>query len=159
MFHKLEKWRIAALDSALDHTKREEPVITRETRPSPGWRDAVVCGKPVRIYAEDGVPPWTIHGAVFESRFKGWEVGRWKSDGSSGWCHDYNLVQIKPTKRVFKTLNELAAEYSFSYAHPYVTVTIGDTVFRSSLEGDVKVVSDEQWLEIFTKEVNGYDRL
>lgn len=44
------------------------------------WKDKTRGGHPVRIYAEDGSPEWSIHGAIQTS--KGWEGRSWRPDGT-----------------------------------------------------------------------------
>lgn len=60
------------------------------------------CGYPVRIYATDGMEPYSVHGAVEISN--DWIINIWHSDGSSNidYSSRYDLIEIKPKKRAKK---------------------------------------------------------
>lgn len=53
-------------------------------------------GREVRIYATDGHPELTVHGAV--KLEDGWEVCGWRSDGRLGGytITDSDLIEVKP---------------------------------------------------------------
>ena len=53
-------------------------------------------GREVRIYATDGYPDLTVHGAV--KLEDGWEVCGWRSDGRLGGytITDSDLIEVKP---------------------------------------------------------------
>ena len=53
-------------------------------------------GREVRIYAVDGRPGLTVHGAI--KRGDGWEVCGWRSDGRLGvyTTTDSDLVEVRP---------------------------------------------------------------
>lgn len=53
-------------------------------------------GREVRIYATDGYPSLTVHGAIkLEDR---WEIVAWRSDGRLGGYaeSDSDLIEVKP---------------------------------------------------------------
>lgn len=54
-------------------------------------------GREVRIYAQDGLPPWTIHGAI--KRPDGWEFRVWPGNGQlDGYFEwDYDLINTPIT--------------------------------------------------------------
>jgi hypothetical protein len=121
------------------------------------WQPVTRGGYPVRIYAEDGSAPFRIHGAVYVN--EGWKHVSWLSDGqylSTNHYSDYNLMPIKKTKRVFKTLNELAKDYSFHYALGLITIFNDGTMYERDMYTDVSPTYQhytKEWLEIFTKEI------
>lgn len=53
-------------------------------------------GREVRIYATDGHPSLTIHGAI--KLEDGWEIVAWRSDGRLGGYRetDSDLIEVKP---------------------------------------------------------------
>ena len=53
-------------------------------------------GREVRIYATDGYPSLTIHGAI--KLEDGWEIVAWRSDGRLGGYRetDSDLIEVKP---------------------------------------------------------------
>lgn len=52
------------------------------------WKTKTAGGYLVRIYAEDGLPPFSIHGAVWDdgeqgqANIDGWHAHTWNEDGS-----------------------------------------------------------------------------
>lgn len=53
-------------------------------------------GREVRIYATDGYPPLTVHGAIKLEDC--WEIVAWRSDGRLGGYaeSDSDLIEVKP---------------------------------------------------------------
>ena len=53
-------------------------------------------GREVRIYATDGYPSLTVHGAI--KLEDGWEIVAWRSDGRLGGYaeSDSDLIEVKP---------------------------------------------------------------
>jgi len=56
-------------------------------------------GREVRIYATDGYPSLTVHGAI--KLEDGWEIVAWRSDGRLGGYaeSDSDLIEVKPRIR------------------------------------------------------------
>jgi hypothetical protein len=123
----------------------------------PKWQDKTQGGYPVRIYAVDGAHPYTIHGATYKDGE--WYLNSWRDNGLyllNNPCSEYNLVPVKKTKRVFKTLDELAKDYSFLVEGVTVTVYInGDArkAYRYVPNGQIIGITSPDWDAIFTKEV------
>jgi len=61
------------------------------------WNNKTRGGKDVRIYAEDGVGTYSIHGAIRESA--GWITTTWTKDGKNeaGGSSDEDIIPNTPT--------------------------------------------------------------
>jgi len=124
------------------------------------WQDRTRGGYPVRIYNEDANIHHHIHGAAAMGGCGQMNCISWKEDGhyqneDSPW----DLVPIQKKRRVFKTLNELANEYSFFTVTNGVIQIQGHSCHIATLAwvGDGLFTANTMsggWLTRFTKEVD-----
>ena len=124
------------------------------------WQDRTRGGYPVRIYNEDANILHHIHGAMACSEHGQMNCASWRADGhyfnTNG---PYDLMPIPKKKRVFKTLNELANEYSFFTVTDGVIQIQGHSCHIATLASvsdglfTVNTMSGG-WLARFTKEVD-----
>ena len=128
------------------------------------WRDRTRGGYPVRIYNEDANILHHIHGAMACSEHGQMNCASWRADGRYFTTDGpYDLMPIKKKKRVYKTLNEIALDYGFSW-NPFDIVVHGkdNTHYKAASyligsDRDVAVYASDEWPEIFTKEVDDND--
>ena len=121
------------------------------------WQDKTRGGYPVRIYNEDANIHHHIHGAAAMGVCGQMNCISWKEDGhyqneDSPW----DLVPIR--KRRYKTLNEIALDYSFDYSPHRIAIVGNDGVVYSMIFSDLcggevasTIIRSDEWLEIFTK--------
>ena len=119
------------------------------------WQEQSRGDYAVIIYNEDANIHHDIHGAI--NTGAGYRVAEWKADGTHRSHTQFDLLPIKKKKRVYKTLNEIALDYSFSW-NPFDTVVYGkdNTHYKAAScligsDRDVAMYASETWLEIFTK--------
>ena len=122
------------------------------------WQDKTRGGYPIRIYNTDANIFHHIHGAMSYGAHGQMNCASWLADGHYFTTDSpYDLMPIKKKKRVYKTLNEIALDYSFSW-NPFDIVVYGkdNTHYKAAScligsDRDVAMYASETWLEIFTK--------
>ena len=125
------------------------------------WQDKTRAGYPVVVYVENAnCKKYPIHGAMFYEGSD--DVHAWTAEGRftvDKKEHPFDLMPVCKTKLMYKTIIELAKDYSFTCCQGHIDVRMADGgsygALLSNLGGPVSSGdADAMWLKIFTREVD-----
>jgi hypothetical protein len=131
------------------------------------WQATARDGRKVRIYAEDGVAPYPIHGAIWSERLCGWVDAKWTAEGCFSEWGSPRVADLLPVlNRRWRTCAELVGLWQSGRIKAVEFCTSGN-IYVSSIAGQhyckrpVQALEgeSEDWLKAFTveEEVVGAD--
>jgi hypothetical protein len=171
----LKEWAIQVIfDAPGPNTESDGPVpndaavaITLIRAHSSKWKKLTRGDNDIRFYAFENTGTYPIHGAIY--RNNEWKAVAWDNDGkcykyARGFLEPEDLIPINTKKRVMKTIIEVVTDleirniaYKVGSRRNSTTVEIHGDEYEADLQGELNPKSQygSQWLQIFTKEVEG----